>query len=584
MIKGFVCMSIVFLLLGGLSVVGSGEESQSESLQALIEIKEYIEAQESSVFASENAKGSLLEHLSIAIKFAENGERGKALEEYNRNVYAWFDNYIIDGMAREVLERMTEAYYGTLDVSQGGSGNLGILASTYPQITAATFTNDWNQPYNDNRRVVNFTVSWGGSTDGDAIVYWNSTWNKTAPTQWPGSSRYLGFSYSYQYTITNLPVGNFTNIRIRAFDYQYGGIATKDAKVHNTAVYDKRIALIICGWGRNQYTGTGAPKWSFWNDAYLTYITLKSKGFTDSDIYFLYYNGTHQNATNWNGAIIDGPATPSSIQNNFSQINNAIQGKPNALIVIAVTSHGSLDPYPDNYTRAFRLLNPNTPEDNITDPNAYWEWSSEFMGPNYIGRIANPFKRLVILIGSCYSKDFRDPILNWNQTMRGRTIIVTSTINEGGYNDNGEPTSYGQSWYAPSDTNYTTFFYYLISGLRGNGTVVTNATNGFPVNSENTTDKDNCVSLAEAWNWAYYLICDNDYGINRYNPDLIDRITGDYCQQPMLHDVLEKWDGSGTFPDLPFPYIDGTWAVGAKALGVTLDNSPYPLNLLRGDT
>ncbi|MEM4160634.1 MAG: hypothetical protein QW531_01480 [Thermoplasmata archaeon] len=64
-----------------------GKKNRSESLQALIEIKKYIEAQESSVFASDNAKVFLLEHLSIAIKFAENGERGKALKEYNRNVY-----------------------------------------------------------------------------------------------------------------------------------------------------------------------------------------------------------------------------------------------------------------------------------------------------------------------------------------------------------------------------------------------------------------------------------------------------------------------------------------------------------------
>ncbi|MGC9060516.1 MAG: hypothetical protein ACP5JR_04710, partial [Thermoplasmata archaeon] len=107
-----------------------------------------------------------------------------ALKEYNRNVYVCYENYINDMNARNVLESMTERFYEELASDKVEKlASFGISASTYPQITTATLDREWNQPYNDSRRVVSFTVNWGGSTDGDAIVYWNSTWNKTAPTQ-----------------------------------------------------------------------------------------------------------------------------------------------------------------------------------------------------------------------------------------------------------------------------------------------------------------------------------------------------------------------------------------------------------------
>ncbi|MEM4294029.1 MAG: hypothetical protein QXJ27_07695 [Thermoplasmata archaeon] len=536
-------------MLGGLSVVASGEENRSESLQALIEIKKYIEAQESSVFASDNAKVFLLEHLSIAIKFAENGERGKALKEYNRNVYAWFDNYIVDDRAREVLERMTEAYYGTLDVSQSGSGNLGILASTYPQITAATFTNDWNQAYNDSRRVVNFTVNWGGSTDGDAIVYWNSTWNKTAPTQWPGSSGYLGFSYAYQYTLTNLPVGNFTNIRIRAFDYQYGGIATKDAKVHNTEVYDKRIALIICGWGKNQ-----AGYWSFWNDANFTYWTLRSKGFSDDDIYFLYCNGTHLGYTNYYGTIIDGNATRARIDSTCSTINGSSTN--NSLVFVMVTTHGNVAP---NGTAFFAItLNENNTGNSTTRSSEVW--STEFgRNDTFIGKISN-FKRMVICVECCYSGKFIYTLKNMSyskQSIVKKSIVITST-------------SDCEEAYPTWNLEYSAFYYYFIAGLRGSGTVSTR--NGpIPVQSEDPTDKDTVVSLVEAWNWSTPIIPGNTSNPQAY-------------QQPHYADL----DSSSNNTTLPLPLNETgpstMVGLGSRGLGVSLDPSPYPLYLLRSDT
>ncbi|MGC8913483.1 MAG: hypothetical protein ACP5LE_06115, partial [Thermoplasmata archaeon] len=162
-----------------------------------------------------------------------------ALKEYNRNVYVYYENYINDMNARNVLESMTERFYEEL-----ASDKVEKLAS---------------------------------------------------------------------------------------FGIEYGGIATKEAKVHNTEVYDKRIALIICGWGRNQ-----AGYWSFWNDANFTYWTLRSKGFTDNDIYFLYCNGTHTGYINYYGTIIDGNATRGKIDTVCGWINQ--NSTTNTLVFVMVTT------------------------------------------------------------------------------------------------------------------------------------------------------------------------------------------------------------------------------------------------------
>jgi hypothetical protein len=550
----------------------SGTQNTVKEITGLQKMVEKIKALPDSTFLNGvDARAYFVNEIMEIKKMCEDGKFGPALKAYNHEVLSKFDGYnnddlITDATARSDLLLLTEEVYNEINTAVG-------TLSTYPQIVSFAVNVSSAQPYNDSQRVVSWSVNWGNCPDGESTLYWASTWNRSAPSPWPNSQTF-GYAGSYSYTITNLPTGNFTYIKVLAFDYEYGSVASKSSRIVNTEVYDKRIALIICGWGRNQFTGTGAPLWSFWNDANLTYTMLKQKGFLDSDIYLLYYNGTHLGRNNLGGTIIDNACTPQTIQNTLSTINNRIAGYPNSLIFISITTHGNITA--DNNTRAIKILNTSLPEDTIYDASSPRIWSTEFAGSNYIGRITNSYKRMVILVGSCFSVDFLYKLKYNYET--SKIIVITATDAIGNPSD--VTHSRGQAWYTP-DANYSTFFYYFISGLRGNGSVVTNSTNNYPVTSDVGTDKDNIVSLTEAWNWSYWLIADNDYGINN---DSIGREFGDLRQCPTINDW--QYYGSCNQPDLPLPG-PGTqpdYAAGALSLGVSLGVHSYPINLLRTDT
>jgi hypothetical protein len=295
---------------------------------------------------------------------------------------------------------------------------------------------------------------------------------------------------------------------------------------------------------------------------------LKQKGFSDSDIYLLYYNGTHLGRNNLGGTIIDNACTPQTIQNTLSTINNSIGGYPNSLIFIAITTHGNITA--DNYTRAIKILNTSLPEDTIYDAPSPRIWSTEFAGPNYIGRITNSYKRMVILVGSCFSYDFALKLKNCSSAVQAKRTVLTGTNSGDGIT---YYSKYGQ---------YSAFYYYIISGLIGSGYVFTNATENYPVTSEVTTDKDTIVSLTEAWNWSYWLIRGNTYSADN---DTI-RLVPD-GQQPYLNDYVSDVVGTYSFGDLPQPTgpnPDSAVMIGALSLGVSCGVSPYPINLLRTDT
>jgi len=501
-------------------------------------------------------------------KMCEDGKFGPALKAYNHELLRKFDGYnnddlITDATARSDLLLLTEEVYNEINTAVG-------TLSTYPQIVSFAVNVSSTQPYNDSQRVVSWSVNWGNCLDGESTLYWASTWNRSTPTPWPNSQTF-GYAGSYSYTITNLPTGNFTYIKVLAFDYEYGSVASKSSRIVNTEVYDKRIALIICGWGKND-----GGIYSFWNDANYTYWTLRTKGFSDDNIYFLYCNGMHDNRTNYYGTQIDDPATKANINNICGTIG--LKSTTNSLVFVAVISHGWYSSNNDTSYFGLKLDENNQSGSDYADELV---WATEFGNSStmFLGKITN-YKRMVFMSCACSSGGFIKELKGYlSNGTRDRRVCITSTF------DNGKYADYNL------DYDYSAFYYYFISafngtGLYGNGTV--KVYGGYtPITADASDDKDTICSLAEAFNWSYPLIYYNAYVPYR-----------DICNYNDLHNCTRFQYSDYFNPSYPrhiFLPLNETqcasgyniWqylGLGSKGLGISICGNPYPINLLRSDT
>ena len=549
----------------------SGTQNTLKEITGLQKMVEKIKALPDSTFLNGvDARAYFVNEIMEIKKMCEDGKFGPALKAYNHEVLSKFDGYnnddlITDATVQSDLLLLTEEVYNEINTA------VGILSSYYPQIVSFAVNVNSAQPYNDAQRVVSWSVNWGGSTDGECTLWWNSTWNKTTPTNWPNSQSF-GYAGSYSYTITNLPTGNFTHIKVRAFDYDYGGIGTKQSMFVNTEVYDKRIALIICGWGKNQ-----EGIYSFWNDANYTYWTLRTKSFTN--IYFLYCNGTHIGTTNYYGTIINGKTTRNSINSICDTINQSSTSF--SLVYVAIITHG--DYYSgDSY---FKL----TTDENrtVSNPDEII-YASEFGNTTgiFLGKIIN-YKRMVVMSCACSSGGFIEPLRGYLPIgQRDKRIVITSTF----YN-------YDSAYYT-QDYQYSAFYYFFMSAFNGtgvylNGTVKLNESTYIPITSEAGDDRDTVCSVVEAYNWSYPLV---------YYYAAFDPAEGrEVCNYNDLHNRSETTSvnliytppsiDSRTLPlnETKCPTSSGTgyWAylgLGSKGLGITICGNPYPINLLRSDT
>jgi hypothetical protein len=357
---------------------------------------------------------------------------------------------------------------------------------------------------------------------------------------------------------------------VRAFDYDYGGIGTKQSMFVNTEVYDKRIALIICGWGKNN-----RGIYSFWNDANYTYWTLRTKGFSDDNIYFLYCNGMHDNRTNYYGTQIDGPATKANINNICGTIGS--KSTTNSLVFVAVISHGWYSSNNDTSYFGLKLDENNQSGSDYADELV---WATEFGNSStmFLGKITN-YKRMVFMSCACSSGGFIKELKGYlSNGTRDKRVCITSTFDK------------GQEAHYNLDYDYSAFYYYFISafngtGLYGNGTV--KVYGGYtPITADASDDKDTICSLAEAFNWSYPLIYYNAW------------VSGDICNYNDLHNCT--WFQYTIFdPNYPggqiFLPLNETrcasgyniWqylGLGSKGLGISICGNPYPINLLRSDT
>ncbi|MGC8913887.1 MAG: hypothetical protein ACP5LE_08225, partial [Thermoplasmata archaeon] len=192
----------------------------------------------------------------------------------------------------------------------------------------------------------------------------------------------------------------------------------------------------------------------------------------------------------------------------------------------------------------------------------------------FLGKITN-YKRMVICIGSCKSGGFN---IIKNNSLEKRTIFT------------GTGSSQAAAWYN-WNYEYTNFYYYLISALNGtspHGNTSVNTRNGWvSVMPEDNTDKETVISLTEAFNWScdYILVSGRNCTSGEWETQVIGyndmhNNTGLYPLCANAYPFTLPYNESSPQTSEQWKYV----GMGGRGLGLSISLTPYPINLIRGDT
>jgi uncharacterized repeat protein (TIGR01451 family) len=187
----------------------------------------------------------------------------------------------------------------------------------------------------------------------------------------------------------------------------------------STTSYNNKYAVIISVDDDYDCSPTTEEQWAMWNDCLLCYYMLKQRGFTDSNIHFLFDTGTGDSNNQWISwfptyTIVDNSAQISSIKSTFNTLKTQITA--NDLLFVYIVTHGTNingPTAPQPYEGEFQLDFTATPTTMQDD-----ELATE------IDKI-NKDARKVIVVNTCHSGCFIDD-LSGDAKQKNRVILTSA--------------------------------------------------------------------------------------------------------------------------------------------------------------